>query len=180
VEKKEIHTIIEALLFSVEGPLTEDQVNQCLEEEIDLVETVRQLNEFYRETQMPLEIQKLAEGYLVMVSDKYSPYLEKLDSSRAQSRLSDSALETLSIIAYKQPCTKSEVDTIRGVNSYLKTLLEKDLIEIKGRVSGPGRPLLYGTTTKFLEYFGLENLDALPGLKELEEIIHEEPEQNGE
>lgn len=178
MKKRDIHSIIEALLFSVEDPLTQDQVSQCLEEEIDFPQIIAELNEFYQETNTPLKIQKLADGYQPMVTEKYNDFIAKLENSRTQSRLTDSALEVLSIIAYKQPCTKSEVDSIRGVNSYLKSLLEKDLIEIKGRVSGPGRPLLYGTSTKFLQYFGLESLDALPRMKELEEIINEEPGKN--
>ncbi len=178
LEKSELQSIVEALLFSVEEPLTQGQVNNCFDEEIDLKSIVNQLNEFYIKSKTPLEIQNLAEGFQVMVTDHYNEYVRKLDNTRAQSRLSDSALEVLSIIAYKQPCTKSEVDSIRGVSSYLKTLLEKDLIEIKGRVSGPGRPLLYGTTKKFLQYFGLDSLEALPRMKELEEIVNEESKKD--
>jgi len=178
LEKSEQQSIIEALLFSVEEPLTQDQVNNCFENEVELKSIIEQLNEFYIKTKTPLKIQNLADGYQVMVTDQYNDYLIKLNTSRAQSRLSDSALEVLSIIAYKQPCTKSEVDSIRGVNSYLKSLLEKDLIEIKGRVSGPGRPLLYGTTKKFLQYFGLDSLEALPRMKELEEIVNEESKKD--
>ena len=180
LEKTEIHSIVEALLFSTEDMLTQDQANQCFDEEIDLKAIVADLNEFYKAGKSPLKIQNLAEGYQVMVTDQYTDYITKLDNTRTQSRLTDSALEILSIIAYKQPCTKSEVDAIRGVNSYLKTLLEKDLIDIKGRVNGPGRPLLYGTTKKFLEYFGLESLDALPRMKELEQILNEETGKNDE
>jgi len=178
MKKKEIHSIIEALLFSSEEPLTQKQAEQCLEEKIDLHTLTEELNAHYLANNTPLTIQNLAEGYRIMVSDKYNQYTSKLNSTKAQARLSDSAIEILSIIAYKQPCTKSEIDSIRGVSSYLKSLLEKKLIEIKGRVSGPGRPLLYGTTQKFLEYFGLESLDALPRMKELEEIINEEPRKN--
>ncbi|MBN2279895.1 MAG: SMC-Scp complex subunit ScpB [Candidatus Marinimicrobia bacterium] len=178
LNKTETHSIIEALLFSVEEPLTQEQVKDCIAKEIDLPSVIDDLNDFYARTNTPLIIQKVADGFQVMVTDRYNDYLIRLDHSRTQSRLSDSALEVLSIIAYKQPCTKSEVDSIRGVSSYLKTLLEKDLIEIKGRVSGPGRPLLYGTTKKFLKYFGLDSLDSLPRMKELEEIINEESQKD--
>ncbi len=172
--KSQEQAIIESLLFSVDDPLTQDQVDQCFEEKVDLPEICHTLNHFYEATGTPLTIQNIANGYQIRVTDQYTEYMVKLESSRIQAKLTDSALEVLSIIAYKQPCTKSEIDTIRGVNSYLKTLLEKDLIEIKGRVSGPGRPLLYGTTNKFLEYFGLNSLEALPRMKELEQIINEE------
>jgi len=172
--KSQEQAIIESLLFSVDDPLTQDQVDQCFEEKVDLPEICHTLNHFYEATGTPLTIQNIANGYQIRVTDQYTEYMVKLESSRIQAKLTDSALEVLSIIAYKQPCTKSEIDAIRGVNSYLKTLLEKDLIEIKGRVSGPGRPLLYGTTNKFLEYFGLNSLEALPRMKELEQIINEE------
>ncbi len=172
--KSEKQAIIESLLFSVEEPLTQNQVDQCFAEKVDLAEICHELNRFYEATQTPLKIQNLANGYQIRVTDQYTDYMVKLESSRIQAKLTDSALEVLSIIAYKQPCTKSEIDSIRGVSSYLKTLLEKDLIEITGRVSGPGRPLLYGTTKKFLEYFGLNSLEALPRMKELEQIINEE------
>ncbi len=172
--KSEKQAIIESLLFSVEEPLTQDQVDQCFAEKVDLAAICHELNRFYETTQTPLKIQNLAKGYQIRLTDQYTEYMVKLKSSRIQAKLTDSALEVLSIIAYKQPCTKSEIDSIRGVSSYLKTLLEKDLIEITGRVSGPGRPLLYGTTKKFLEYFGLNSLEALPRMKELEQIINEE------
>ena len=178
MKKTKNHSIIEALLFSTDEALTEKQAQHCFDEPIDIERITRELNIFYRESGTSLQIQKLAEGYFVMVSAEYNEYVQKLNAHRIQSKLSDSALEVLSIIAYKQPCTKSEVDSIRGVNSYLRTLLEKDLIEIKGRVSGPGRPLLYGTTKKFLEYFGLESLEALPAMKELDEFRNEEPGDN--
>ena len=178
MKKTEKHSIVESLLFSVEEPLTQDQANLCFDENVELKTITDELNDFYIESNTSLKIQNLANGYQIMVTDQYQQYIQKLENSRAQSRLTDSALEVLSIIAYKQPCTKNEVDSIRGVNSYLKSLMEKDLIEINGRVSGPGRPLLYGTTNKFLKYFGLKSLDALPRMKELEEIINEEPEKN--
>ncbi|MDO9548289.1 MAG: SMC-Scp complex subunit ScpB, partial [Candidatus Marinimicrobia bacterium] len=95
-------------------------------------------------------------------------------------KLSKSALETLSIVAYKQPITRGDIDAIRGVSSYLKSLLEKNLIETKGRQEGPGRPLLYGTSSHFLEYFGLNSLQDLPKLKEIEEIMNVEIEDGDE
>jgi segregation and condensation protein B len=95
-------------------------------------------------------------------------------------RLTRAALEILSIIAYKQPVTRSEIDAIRGVSSYLKTLLEKKLIEIRGRQNGPGRPLLYGTTSHFLEYFGLNSIRDLPSMKEVEEVVNVGISENDE
>ncbi len=174
MKKTRNQAIVETLLFNIEEPVTQQHLEKCFDEPVDLDTLCDELNDFYKTTNTPLKIQYIAEGYQVMVKDTYIDYLVKIEKSNAQNKLTDSALEVLSIIAYKQPCTKSEIDAIRGVNSYMKTLLEKDLIEIKGRVSGPGRPLLYGTTGKFLEYFGLQNLDALPRMKELEELLSSE------
>ena len=168
------HKIVQALLFSAEEPLTQAQVSISLEESIDLETVIREINEYYKHEEMPIWIQKVAEGYQLMTLVEYEPWIRRLYQNQGNVRLSKSALETLSIIAYKQPITRSEIDAIRGVSSYLKSLLEKNLIETKGRQEGPGRPLLYGTTSHFLQYFGLNNLQDLPRLKEIEEIMNVE------
>ena len=102
--------------------------------------------------------------------------MQKLYKGRQASRLTQRALETLAIIAYKQPITKHEIENIRGVNvdGVVKTLLERNLVTIEGRQKAPGNPLLYGTTKYFLEYFGLKSLDALPKLKEIDELLKED------
>ena len=119
---------------------------------------------------------RIANGYLYATLEAFAKYVGYLSSERAKRRLSQAALETLSIIAYKQPITKPELESIRGVNSdyILTTLLEKNLITIKGRAETVGRPLLYGTTDEFLKYFGLNNLSDLPKPRELEEIMQDE------
>jgi segregation and condensation protein B len=119
---------------------------------------------------------RIANGYLYATLEAFAKYAGYLSSERAKRRLSQAALETLSIIAYKQPITKPELESIRGVNSdyILTTLLEKNLITIKGRAESVGRPLLYGTTDEFLKYFGLNNLSDLPKPREIEEIMQDE------
>ncbi len=177
IEKTETHSIIEALLYSAEEPLTESHVELCLEKQVDLDKYIRELNQLYNEYKIPLVIQYIAKGYKILVSDKYNEVISRLYQRKGNVKLSSSALETLAIIAYKQPVTRIDIDAIRGVSSYLKTLLEKKLIEIKGRLDIPGRPLLYGTTNYFLEYFGLSNLSNLPRIKEIENIVKEKIEE---
>ncbi|RKY90445.1 MAG: SMC-Scp complex subunit ScpB, partial [Ignavibacteriae bacterium] len=115
-------------------------------------------------------------GYLYATSEEYAKYVGYLSSEKTRRRLSPAALETLSIVAYKQPITKPELETIRGVNSdhIISSLLEKNLITIKGRSESIGRPLLYATTEEFLKYFGLNTLSDLPKPRELEEIMNDE------
>lgn len=167
------HKIVEALLFVAQEPLTEKQVELAMEEEVGLASIVQDLNEFYEEIDSPVWIQAIGDGYLLKTRREYDRWIRRLYQDKGKVRLSKSALETLSIIAYKQPTTRTEIDAIRGVSSFLKTLLEKNLIEIKGRADGPGRPLLYGTTDYFMEYFGLKSMADLPKMREIEELLKE-------
>jgi len=166
------HRIVEALLFSAQEPLTRSQVELCVEESVPLDDIIDDINIYYEQEKTPVWVQKVSDGYRLMTREEYEPWIRRLYQNRGNVKLSKSATETLSIVAYKQPITRSEIDAIRGVSSYLKTLLEKNLIETKGRQEGPGRPLLYGTTSRFLEYFGLNSLQDLPRLKEIEEIMN--------
>ncbi|MBN2602304.1 MAG: SMC-Scp complex subunit ScpB [Candidatus Marinimicrobia bacterium] len=174
------HKVIMALLFSAEEPLTSGQVDLCLEEPVQLDEIMAEINEYFEKEGLPVWGQKIAQGYRLMTREEYEPWIRRLYQNQGNVKLSKSALETLSIVAYKQPITRGEIDAIRGVSSYLKSLLEKNLIEIKGRQEGPGRPLLYGTSSHFLEYFGLNSLQDLPKLKEIEEIMNVEIEDGNE
>lgn len=176
----QIHRVVQALLFSAEEPLTQAQVELCLEEPVQLEEIIRDINKYFEQAGLPVWVQKVAKGYRLMTREEYEPWIRRLYQNQGKVKLSKSALETLSIIAYKQPITRGEIDAIRGVSSYLKSLLEKNLIETKGRQEGPGRPLLYGTTSHFLEYFGLDSLQDLPKLKEIEEIMNVEIEDDNE
>lgn len=176
----QMHRIVQALLFTAQEPLTQSQVELCLQEKVNLDEIIAEISEYYEQEKMPIWIQQIGQGYRVITRAEYEPWIRRLYQDDGNVRLTRAALETLAIIAYKQPITRGEIDAIRGVSSYLKTLLEKKLIEIKGRQNGPGRPLLYETTSHFLEYFGLNSLQDLPSLKEIEEVVNVEISENDE
>ena len=178
-------SIIEALIFASDDSLSSDEIIKVIKE-IDgddvqitkeiIENTVDLLNNKYKENESSFRIMRIANGYLYATSEEFAKFVGYLSSERAKRRLSQAALESLSIIAYKQPITKPALESIRGVNSdyILSTLLEKNLITIKGRADSVGRPLLYGTTDEFLKYFGLNNLSDLPKPRELEEIMQDE------
>jgi segregation and condensation protein B len=167
--------IIESLLFASDTPLNIQKIKTIMEGTTarEIQNCISELNKEYDRTDRSIIIVEIAEGYQIVTREEYSSYIKKLYKGRAQSRLTQRALETLSIIAYKQPVTKQEIENIRGVNvdGVVKTLLERNLITITGREKAPGSPLLYGTTKHFLEYFGLKSLDALPKLKEIDELL---------
>ena len=178
-------SVIEALIFASDDSLSSDEIIKVIKE-IDgddvqitkeiIENTVDLLNNKYKENESSFRIMRIANGYLYATSEEFAKFVGYLSSERAKRRLSQAALESLSIIAYKQPITKPALESIRGVNSdyILSTLLEKNLITIKGRAESVGRPLLYGTTDEFLKYFGLNDLSDLPKPRELEEIMQDE------
>lgn len=178
-------SVIEALIFSSDDSLSADEIISAIKsidgDDIEITKdevesTVDLLNNRYSDYGHSFRILRIANGYLYATSEVFSKYVGYLSSERTKRRLSQAALETLSIIAYKQPITKPELESIRGVNSdyILTTLLEKNLIAIKGRAETVGRPLLYGTTDEFLKYFGLNNLSDLPKPREIDEIMQDE------
>lgn len=184
MDKTYLH-IIEALIFSSDEPITEAEIIRAIKgidgEDIeisasDINSVVDELNNIYETNENSFKIKKIANGFLFATTEVNAKYLGFLSSEKSKRRLSQAALETLAIIAYKQPITKPELEQIRGVNSdyILNTLLEKNLITITGRAETIGRPLLYGTTTEFLKYFGLYNLSDLPKPREIEEIMKDE------
>ncbi len=173
--------IIESLLFAAgdEG-LTIKQISEVLEMETLVAEDVlsKLVSEYNENQNRGIMIVQLAETYQLATKKEYSPFLKKLVESPNNTALSQAALETLAIIAYKQPITRIEIEEIRGVKTDrpLQTLTAKALIKEMGRVEGPGRAYLYGTTKEFLDYFGLRNIKELPPLPEKveEENIQEE------
>jgi len=178
-------SVIEALIFSSDEPISENEIIRAIKgidgEEIeinsdDVHSAVEELNKKYDENGNSFKIRKIANGFIFATTEINAKYVGFLSSEKSKRRLSQAALETLAIIAYKQPVTKPELEQIRGVNSdyILNTLLEKNLITITGRAETIGRPLLYGTTTEFLKYFGLYNLSDLPKPREIEEIMKDE------
>tara|TARA_Y100000591_G_scaffold186231_1_gene160720 strand:+ start:532 stop:1131 length:600 start_codon:yes stop_codon:yes gene_type:complete len=174
MQKNEIEKIIEALLFSARDPLTQAQVNNVFEPETpNLNEMVEKLNKQYSKNGNAFFIQRIAGGFQIVSKKEYEHFIRKLYKKSGRLKLSIAAMDSLAIIAYKQPISRYEVEAIRGVDSsgVLKTLLNHELIKIKGRDIGPGRPLLYKTTSKFLEYFGLNRISDMPKLKEVSELI---------
>ncbi|MFN3873320.1 MAG: SMC-Scp complex subunit ScpB [Ignavibacterium sp.] len=178
-------TIIEALIFSSDEPLTNAEIIKAIkgidgeDAEItseDINSAIDILNQEYETSGRAVKIVKIAGGYLFATREEFAKYIGYLSSEKTKRRLSQAALETLAIIAYKQPITKPELESIRGVNSdyILATLLDKKLITISGRAETIGRPLLYTTTDEFLKYFGLNSLSDLPKPREIEEIMQDE------
>ncbi len=170
--------IIEALLFASDKPITIQKLKEILE--VDSVKDIRKgiddLQNHYSQTESAMTIIEVAGGFQITSREDYASYVQKLYKGRQASRLTQRALETLAIVAYKQPITKHEMENIRGVNvdGVVKTLLERNLVSIEGREKAPGNPLLYGTTKYFLEYFGLKSLESLPKLKEIDELLKED------
>ena len=171
--------IVEALLFASDAPLTAEdiaRVDERLDE--DTVEAVvQQLREEYEAQERSWQIYEIAGGYQMLTRPEFAPYLERYDTVPQQTRLSNPALEVLAVIAYRQPIGRNEVEDIRGVSSsgVLKTLQDRALIDVVGRSEGLGRPLLYGTTQKFLDHFGFNSLDDLPKPDDLPVILRTRP-----
>jgi segregation and condensation protein B len=173
--------ILEALLFAAEEPLSVLRLSAMIEETSHamIADLVRELNADYLRESRAFQVQEVAGGFRLVTRPEFADWVRELRSVSAAPRLSQAALETLSIIAYKQPVTRTELESIRGVavEGVLKTLVERELVRIVGREEGLGRPLLYGTTDHFLEYFGLPSLDALPRPDELEILFADRERQ---
>jgi segregation and condensation protein B len=162
--KNESMAIIEALLFVAVEPLTIKDISNIVKiDEKTVEELIEQMQQEYQNPNRGMIIEKVAGGYRMLTKPQYVSYIEKLYKPQNMP-LSQAALETLAIIAYKCPVTKVEIELIRGVkvDSVLNTLLERNLIKEVGRKDAPGKPILYGTTEKFLEYIGLNDLKDLP------------------
>lgn len=163
---------IEALLFSSERSLSETKLQTVLGLEDatkEIKQAIESLNQSYDEHSRAFRIERIAGGYRVMTREEFAPLVSRLHAERQQQRLSQAALETLSIIAYRQPVMRAEVEVIRGVacGEVLKGLMDRRLIKIVGRAEEVGRPMLYGTTKDFLRIFGLANLQDLPEVQGL-------------
>lgn len=169
--------IIEALILSSPEPLSPKKILDILQNasagEVDAA--ITDLNNKYLSTNSSFRIRKLAGGYQIYVTENYSGYVEELFTRRRTQGLTRAALETMAIIAYRQPVTRVDIEMIRGVSSdsAIRTLLERKFITLSGRARTIGRPLLYGTTDEFLKYFGLDSLNDLPRMEEIEELLSE-------
>lgn len=159
---------VEAILFSTDTPLTAGKLAQILGvgDGSDVKKHIESLNARYDEGGFAFRIEGIARGYQMLTRSEYGPWVAKLHKSRAESRLSAAALETLAIVAYRQPIMRADIEAIRGVaaGDMLVRLREANLVRIVGRAEEVGRPLLYGTTNRFLEVFGLRTLKDLPKL----------------
>jgi segregation and condensation protein B len=177
---------IEALIFTTEHPVSLKEIKASLDvtfetafKEEDLLDSIQQLTEQYKNGAFSFEVIEVAEGYQFMTKPEYHAAVGTYLKQTTKKRLSQAALETLSIIAYKQPIGKTELESIRGVSCdySIQKLLEKELIEIAGRSDSPGRPLLYATSQKFMDYFGLKSLRDLPKTKDFKDPDSEIGEQ---
>jgi segregation and condensation protein B len=169
--------ILEAVLFASDVPVTLPVLTQVLGDRTapEVRAILLEMAEAYDREERGVVLSEIAGGFQLLSRKECAPWVEQMLRSRRKIRLSKPALESLAIIAYRQPITKVEIDSIRGVDSggVLHTLLERNLVTIKGRSKGVGRPLLYATTQDFLSYMGLNELVDLPELKELAPLLEE-------
>ncbi|HSM07050.1 MAG TPA: SMC-Scp complex subunit ScpB [Longimicrobiales bacterium] len=169
--------IVEAVLFASDAPLKAEEIaraDESLDE--DRVEAaLQELRVFYDETERGFQVEEVAEGWQILTRPEFAPYLERFDTVPRPSRLSGPALETLAIIAYRQPIGRIEIEYIRGVSSsgVIRSLQDRALVDVVGRGEGLGRPLLYGTTARFLEHFGFASLNDLPRPEELPVVLRD-------
>ena len=177
MEAKEKRRIIEALVLSSPEPISAEKLAEVIPycKPGQAKDLVNELNTEYVEQDRSFEIWEVAGGFQIRTRAEFSGYLQKLQKERAL-RLSPAALETLAVIAYRQPTTRAEIEEVRGVDAgaTVRSLLERHLIRIAGQREVPGRPMLYATTRRFLEVFGIENLKSLPSLRELDELAREQ------
>lgn len=173
---EQITLYIEALIFSSEQSLRIEEIAYCLQSalEIDIsfeeiTEKIAIIEKKYSDKNLAIELVKVNNGYQFLTKKIHHPVINLLQAQRSKKKLSQAALETLAIVAYKQPATKTDIEQIRGVNCdySIQKLLEKELISIVGKSEAVGKPILYGTSNLFMDYFGINNINDLPHIKEL-------------
>lgn len=174
MSENNLKAVIEALLFASEKPLTLEKIKNVLDTlEVGQIRgLVEELKSEYEKSERGLRVVEVAGGFQIITAPGFAPFLKRFFKERFTEKLSKPALQTLAIIAYKQPLTKLEIELLRNVNidGVMKNLLDKDLIRVAGRKKTPGRPIVYGTTRKFLEYFGLKSLEELPKMEEFSKL----------
>ncbi len=174
MEDQELKSAIEAVLFIAGNPVSVDKLKSLFgdatQEQIEA--QLAGLRQDYDIRSAGIMLAEIAGGYQLATRPEYTAWLRKFRSVKASARLSKPALETLAIVAYKQPITRTEAEVIRGVNigGIMRNLMERRLVKIVGKKDVPGKPMLYGTTPEFLQYFGLKDLSALPTLKEFQDL----------
>lgn len=165
-----VETVVEAVLFASDESLTDARLAKIVETSVKQVrQCIKNLNDKYQANNHAFRIEQIAGGYQMLTLSSYNHWLKQLLRARSDSKLSPAALETLAIIAYKQPVIRADIEVIRGVaaGEVIRSLCYKGLVKIVGRAEILGRPMLYGTTKKFLEVFGLNTLKDLPKIEEL-------------
>ena len=174
IDARELKAILEAILFVSPEPVPVARLMSILGtvSRAEVVQALEILTHDLDQDGRGIQIVQVAGGYRLVTKQEYGPWLKRMDKSKTAQKLSRSALESLAIIAYKQPLVRSEIEEIRGVETsgVLRTLCERKLVRIVGRKDVPGRPIMYGTTKFFLEHFGLQDLTQLPPLREFKEL----------
>ena len=170
---------IEALIFASEQGIRIEEIAYCLQfafncnySDQDVIDSISRIQSRYNQNEFALELIAIAKGYQFLTKKKYHPVINLLQLQRSKKKLTQAALETLAIVAYKQPVTKTDLEQIRGVNCdySLQKLLEKELIAIIGKSDTVGKPILYGTSNLFMDYFGIGDMDQLPQIKDFKNV----------
>lgn len=174
IAERELKAILESMLFVSPDPLSVTRLVAVLGDvtKAEVERVLRSLGDDLEQEGRGIRLAEVAGGYRLVTKQEYAPWVKRLDKAKSVAKLSRSALESLAIIAYKQPIVRSEIEEIRGVETsgVVRTLLERKLVRIVGRKEVPGRPIMYGTTKFFLEHFGLNDLSQLPPLREFKEL----------
>ncbi|MDP3041320.1 MAG: SMC-Scp complex subunit ScpB [Candidatus Omnitrophota bacterium] len=170
MEEDNLKSAVEALIFASEKPITAEQIKKVLGDldSFSINKIITELKNEYEAQNRGIRVVEIAGGFQMTTCSNFAPFLKKLFKNRYSDKLSRPALESLAIIAYKQPLTKAEIESLRNVNvdGVIKSLVDKNLIRICGRKKIPGRPFVYGTTREFLEHFGLKSLQDLPKMED--------------
>ena len=174
-DPKKAKLVVEALIFASSKPLTPAEIRKVTKvlTVAQITQIVMELKEDYQKTERCFELLEIAGGYELSTKREFAPWILKIELQRKARQATQSALETLAILAYKQPLTRAEIESLRGVDTsgVLNTLMEKNFIKIVGKKEVPGRPFMYGTTEKFLEHFGLKGLVDLPSIDEIRQMV---------
>lgn len=182
MEENNLKSAVEALIFASEKPITVEQIKKVLGDldASSVNRIVEELKNEYQTQNRGIQIVEIAGGFQMITSSNFAPFLKKLFKNRYSEKLSKPALESLAIIAYKQPLTKAEIESLRNVNvdGVMKSLVDKNLIRICGRKKVPGRPFVFGTTREFLEHFGLRSLQDLPKMEDFKVLAQEKEAQS--
>ena len=181
MEENNLKSAVEALIFASDKPITLEQIKKILGDldAASINKIITELKNEYELQNRGIRVVEIAGGFQMITNSSFAPFLKKLFKNRYSDKLSKPALESLAIIAYKQPLTKAEIESLRNVNvdGVMKSLLDKNLIRICGRKKVPGRPFVFGTTREFLEHFGLKSLQDLPKMEDFTVLAQEKETQ---